>query len=505
MTPKHATPVRRRGFSYRGLAIVLVALVAVPAVAWSLWLRLPWNSQEVGPKMFTVERGEFVYEITDRGNMESANNTEIKCEVKSKNQAGTQILEVVPEGTEIKPEDVGELVLVRLDSSALENERTTQQIACAKSKADLIQAEAACKTALIAQKEYEEGTYGQSVQAIESERLVAKENRDRAKEYLEYSRALFAKRYVTKAQLQADTFAVEKAESDLKIADEKLKVLAEFTRQKQLTQLQCDVDTTAAKLEAAKAGHSLDTNQLKLIEDQIKKCEIKAPQEGTVVYANVTGFRGTKEIMIAAGEMARERQVLIRLPDPKQMQVVAKINEAKIAKVRERMSAVIRLDAFPDAELQGTVKKVDAFPVPSWFGSVVKEYETTVEIHDAPPGLKLKPGLTAQVRILVESQPSVLQIPVQALFEHGAKFYCVVPSGRSWKAKEVQISASNDKFVVVEGGLEQGEQIVFDADAYREKVKLPELPRDRGRRSGGAVVQSTRSAEGGGPQLKVAP
>ena len=99
--------------------------------------------------------------------------------------------------------------------------------------------------------------------------------------------------------------------------------------------------------------------------------------------------------------MVRENQVIIRLPDPERMQVKAKINEAKIALVETDMPVTIRMDAFPDVELEGVVEKVNEYPAPtSWYSGNIKEYETFVKILGSPT--TLKPGLTAEVRIQVE-------------------------------------------------------------------------------------------------------
>jgi HlyD family secretion protein len=160
------------------------------------------------------------------------------------------------------------------------------------------------------------------------------------------------------------------------------------------------------------------------------------------------------------------------------------------------MPATVRLDAFPELELHGTVERVSEFPVPtSWMGSTVKEYETFVRIHESPAGLR--PGLTAEVRVCVERTPDALQVPVQAIFEHGDKYYCVTGDGSRWSARELTVGSTNDKTVVVRGGLEAGEEVVLNAAPYREKVALPEVrPQPR---------QAGLAAAGGGKQRPDAP
>jgi hypothetical protein len=93
---------RRKGAGRLGLIIGVLVLLLLPATAWQLLPKLSWSSEETGPTMHRVERGELVHEISGRGSVESAENVEIKCEVKG-HGAGTSILWVIPEGTCVEP------------------------------------------------------------------------------------------------------------------------------------------------------------------------------------------------------------------------------------------------------------------------------------------------------------------------------------------------------------------------------------------------------------------
>jgi hypothetical protein len=214
--------------------------------------------------------------------------------------------------------------------------------------------------------------------------------------------------------------------------------------------------------------------ELERLKEQVEKCTIRAPEAGQVVYANETDRRGRETIIIEEGTQVRENQVLIRLPDPKRMEVEAKINEAKVTQVEAGMTATIRLDAFPDLRLPGTVEEVNEYPEPtSWFMGTNKEYGTTVTIDEAPPGLR--PGLTAEVRILVERQNDVLMLPVLAVFQHGRKFYCIVPTEQGLQPREVKLGSSNDKVVIILEGVKEGDKVVMNAGAVRDEVELPEI------------------------------
>lgn len=498
---KEKAAFRRAGFSLRGLLIALAMVLIIPAIAFSVLPSWPWSSEEIGPMLHVVERGEFIHEITERGDVESASNVEIRCEVQAQGSGGTTILEIVPEGTYVQPGDQ----LVRLDSSGLEDEKTKQMITCANSEAVMIQAENDLESAQIALKEYVDGQYVQEKQSMESDIFVAEENLRRGIDFAEYSEKLAAKGFVTKVQYEADKFAVEKYKKDKDAAETRLRVLENYTKEKMTKQLEADIKTFKAKFEAAEHSHKLDKEKLELINTQIAKCVINAPEAGQVVYANQRDSRGGNEVIIEEGTTVRERQVIFRLPDPKRMQVKAKINEAKIALVSEGMRASIRMDAYQNMELKGKVEKVNEYPAPtSWFSSNVKEYETIIHIEEPPPGLR--PGLTAQVKIRVNVLPDVVQVPVQTIFEHGdGKHYAVVRDGSGWRPQQVEIGATNDKFVVIREGLEAGQNIVLNALAYREKIAMPEVPPEiaakagaGGKPTGGQPAETAGSPPGDG-------
>ena len=483
---------RRSGTVLRILVITMVLLTAGGAVGWYVLANSSFSvsADKSGPVFHTVERGHFIHDITERGNVESASNVEIKCEVQNQTGQGTQILKVIDEGAQVEEGDW----LVTLDSSQLEDSKVKQQITCNSSDAAVIQAQSNFDTSEIARKEYTEGTFKENKLSMENKIFSAKEALRQAEQNLEYSKRLLAKGYVTKLEVEAHEYGVKKAEKDLDARETELFGLEEYTFNKRVTGLDADIETYKARLESEEHSHKLDLEKLDLITEQIAACTVKAPEPGQVVYANISNRRGGSETIIEEGAFVRERQTIIRLPDPARMQVKAKINEARVALVRQGMAATVELDAFTDQILSGEVEKVNEYPIPtSWYSGSIKEYETIIQItgKELPDGLR--PGLTAEIKIRVEQIPDVLLVPVQAVFEHRGKHYCVLEGKKEgrWEAREVTTGSTNDKFVVIEEqkegedkGLREGEKVVLGALVYRDELDLPEVdpeqPKDQG-------------------------
>ena len=461
----------RRGVLGLGTLLVLVAVTAALAggVYW-WWIAAGRNDTTTDAILHKVERDNFLLEVIERGEIQSDGLNEVRSQVKSRNTTGFSILRIVPEGTDVKEGDF----LVELDSSALQEERTIQQIAVAQAEALVVEARNLFETAEIAHREYLNGTYVQEHQTIESEVFVAEENLNRAKEYLSYSKKLAAKGYVNQLQLEADQFAVEKSAKELEAANTKLKVLDDYTKAKTLKQLDSDIAIAKAKWEAQKHSYELEYGKLKEIEEQIALCTITAPNDGNVVYAHEKDFRGDNNFIVEEGAVVRERQAIIRLPDPTAMEVEVSINESLIQFVKPGMPATIRPVGLGDLVLHGKVKKLNQYAEPSgWRKANVKEYKAFVGIDNPPP--QLRAGLTASVSIRCAQVPGALQVPVQAVYAHGNKFYCFAFDRGHWDAKEVVCGPTNDRFFVIESGLEEGDQVALNPRRYLDQVVLPEI------------------------------
>lgn len=452
-------------------ALLAAASLAAIAAGGGFFRDMLWPKGDAQLIFDRARIGDFAHDVVDRGEVESSANVDVVCEVQSQNAEGVRIIEIVPEGSIVNAGDF----LVKLDDAKLRTDRAAQQIAVNTAAAASSQAQNELDAFLIARREYELGTFKQEEAKLESELLVAEENIRRSESTLKYSRRMVRKGYIDGSKLEADEFAVEKYRKEREVAKIKLDVLRDYTKEKTLKKHESDIKTAEAKVKSERAKHQIELEKLDQIESQLKKCVITAPRDGQVVYAQREPWRSTGDDTIRAGTRVREQQVIIRLPDPTKMQVKARVSEARVDRVKPGMNVEIALDALPSLKLKGRVKTVNPYPSnDNWFNSNVKEYATYVEIF-APPAA-LRPGMSAQVSIRVETISDVLQVPVQAVVERGRKFYCLVrePTDKL-VAREVLIGSTNEKFLVVREGLGEGQEVLMNPRAHLEEVGLPAI------------------------------
>ena len=497
---------RRRG-ERRGITpVFLLGVVALLALLVGAGLYYAANNQTsdtIKPMLTSLERRVFDHIVLDQGEVESSANVEIRCEVRTRTGstgASTSIIDVIAEGTVVKEGDW----LITFDSSALEQEKSRQKIVVNTSEASMIQAKAVYDTAVIARDEYIEGAYNEQKKAIQNEIFVAEENLTRADLSLKSVERLAARGLVGLLQMESEQFRVDAARNELELAKKKLEVLENYTKPKMLTQLESDIRAADVTYKNAQDSYQEELNNLRDIEDQITKCKVVAPQAGQVVYANVQSSRSGSEFVVEAGVSVRERQVIIRLPDPSKMQVRAKISESRINLVRVGMPVTIRIDAFGEKSVQGEVTKVNRYAEPgNWWSSSNKEYVTLIAITDPPPETRV--GLTAEVLIHVDRRENALQLPVQAVYERGGKTFCLVENGDQWETREIVIAATNDKMVAIDEQASEpfqlSDRVVLNPRKHLDKFDASRFPSDEPPAPPGEIsVAAGGPASGGTPE-----
>lgn len=458
----------RSGGKYPLVVLVIALIVVLGGAVYAWRLFNGDNVVEVAPQMAVVKKEMFVHEILERGNVESSENVNVLCDVES--NSGVTILWVIPEGSEVKKGDP----ILEFDASTFTESVNKQQIAVYTSEAKVFQSEVDHKNAVLELEEYEKGTFEELKKTAENKILSAKEKMRTSEDKLRFNATLFSRGYITESVVEAEEFEYEQAKNNLGLAEMEYKNLEDYTRVKMINSLNAKIKATETKLATDKESHRLEVERLEHQKKQLEKCKVVAPEDGQVVYTPPPRW-GSESDIIREGKKVYERQEILKLPNPAKMQVKGLVNEASIRLVRVGHPASIELEAFPNQTLSGVVKTVNDYPEPTHWGatSMAREYQTLVTILDPPPGIK--PGLTAKVKIVVNVIPEALQLPIQAVFEHGGKTYCVTYKNGIWDKVEVKTGATNENFVVIESGLSEGDEVVLNSWQNRDKLDLPKI------------------------------
>jgi len=302
-----------------------------------------------------------------------------------------------------------------------------------------------------------------------------------AEDKLEQYRKFVKKGFGTPEQLRVNELAVENKKYALKCKQAKLKVLLDFMRKRTETELTAKaseaarkldrakkagaaaVDKAQSDLDAAEAAARVEKQALDRINDQLDKCVVRAPADGILQYSKDRWYDPSSRIQ--AGAMVHNQQTLFQIPDLERMQVKVKIHESMVKKVHKGQKAEVTIEALAHTVLAGTVEKVGimADTMGYWDQGGVKEYVTIIKMDQLPENAGINPGMTAQVKILANEMPDVLMVPVQAVAEKEGKHFAYVNGLVSAERIEVEVGETNEKFVEIKNGLNEGQKVLLDA------------------------------------------
>ena len=387
-------------------------------------------------KWVEVQRGEFIIDILESGQINSSNSVFIKSPMEWRMEL--QITDMVPEGTNVAKGDF----LVKFDTSTL-----IEQLESQKDNLD---------------------------QAIADLKRVEKEQSSRMSELKSDLQMAVYSREAAKMQLELLKFESEIRKEDAQLSYQKALLSYDGTEKKIEAQIINDA------IEHRKATLNVEQTQTRIreIEGKIDGLEIYSPISGMVVYQEIGGY-GSPRHKVDVGDKPFPGQAVISIPDISKIEFVAMVNEIDVAQVKPGQKAVLKLDAYEDTVFYGKVsnvaqlveKKVEAW---RWRRSSAQEplvevptFQVTILLDGSDP--KLKPGMTAQAKIFIEEIPDALYVPIGTVFENAEGSPIVFTRQSYPNPVPVETGKRNERLIIINTGVSEGNLVSWtppDQDAY---------------------------------------
>jgi HlyD family secretion protein len=266
-------------------------------------------------------------------------------------------------------------------------------------------------------------------------------------------------KYEPPATIKQNEFNYQKSVRDLEQARENYKIM--------IKQEQARMAERAARLREVQQEYSQ-------MQELLKEFTIIAPQDGMVIY--VTNWNGSK---VAEGsQISAWNPVVATLPDLTSMESITYVNEVDIRKVKAGQQVTIGLDAFPEKTLTGQVSKV-ANVGQQRPNSDAKVFEVLILVNESDP--LLRPAMTTSNAIIAEKLENVLFVPLEAIHvQNDSINYVHLSNGTK---QEVKLGLSNSNDVVIEMGLDQGDNVYLSMPNWGDGVAVNLLDELNGTRN----------------------
>lgn len=171
----------------------------------------------------------------------------------------------------------------------------------------------------------------------------------------------------------------------------------------QLNQAKAQAQATRSQVNQAQAQAEQAKAAVDLAKVNLDHTVIKAPIDGVVVSRNV-------DVGQTVAASLQAPTVFLIANDLTRMQVLANIDEADVGQLTQNSKVSFTVDAYPTDMFRGRVAQVRLAPQ-----TVQNVVTYTAVIDVANPDLKLKPGMTASVTVVVAESDNVTVVPNSAL------------------------------------------------------------------------------------------
>ncbi len=455
--------------------------------------------------VFRVRRGPLKISVVESGTIRPRDQVILRNEMWD----DSTILSIVEEGKRVNKGDL----LVELDATEIEREHQSRKLELQNDEAEMIsarenmeivknqaesnvdQAELALTFAKHDLEKYLDGDYPKQLKEAQAAIKIAEEELSQAEQDVKWSRVLYDEKYISESELQQDELAAQKAQLNLELAQEDLKLLREYTYKRQLAQLESDVKQAHMALERAIRSASANITEASArylwrqeryeeeqddyqeILEQIENSKVYAPIDGVALYASsVMEDWEDDEDRIRVGAEVDERREIILLTTAEEYDIDIQVQETDLNKVTKGLPVSVTVDALPEESFEGVVKYVSPLPNQrqEYLNPNLKVYNTDIEIHgDVEP---LRNGMSCKAEIVVEQFEDAVYIPIQAVVRIEGQTMVYVKLDDQIEARPVTIGLDNNRMIHIKEGLQEGEFVLLKPPLNAEPEETESAP-----------------------------
>lgn len=254
----------------------------------------------------------------------------------------------------------------------------------------------------------------------------------------------------TEAQLASSRADTERARAEMMNAKTNLDryerlVKEGFSTQQQFDSIQTTYVSTRAGYNAAQAKERQVAAELGRVKSTKMDYIMNAPIDGTIL----------NDYALTPGAMISPTSPIADVADLRGLKATLRIPELKIFAVKPGMSVLLRFDALPKEEFEGSVTRIDPYVDPATRTSSVE-----IELDNEATGNRLRPGMFGQASIVEQEYRNAILLPSSALHSSDNGHYLFVEEDGQAKLRNVETGIRQGNSVQITDGVEPGERVI---------------------------------------------
>lgn len=208
-----------------------------------------------------------------------------------------------------------------------------------------------------------------------------------------------------------------------------------------------------AELQALRHQQTRARGRVDALQAAIEKLTVKAPQDGVVVYR--TNWRDEKK---KVGDSTWFGETVLALADLSLMRGDGFVDEADGGTVSDGQKVIVRLEARPDLDLRGRVKRVGRTVRQKSWRTPVKVYKVEIALDQTDPTV-MRPAMRFRGEIETGRVQGLLLVPREVVFLRDAGPAVWARRALGWREVPVRLGRSNRQKVEILSGVAEGDRL----------------------------------------------
>jgi hypothetical protein len=181
-----------------------------------------------------------------------------------------------------------------------------------------------------------------------------------------------------------------------------------------------------------------------------------------VVYEENLSANPRRKLRV--GDRVFATQGIVTIPEVNRMLVEASVSESEVHRVRAGQAAQVKVEAFPNLTLTGTVTRVGTLASTSVSRPFDdKRFDLVIALD--PTDAELRPEMSIRADVIVGSRDDVLMVPVTAVFNNQGRRVVYLSGASGTEMRAVDLGESNDRMVEIVAGLREGDRVALSPPA----------------------------------------
>ena len=267
---------------------------------------------------------------------------------------------------------------------------------------------------------------------------------------------------------------IEKAKLGVEKAERDYKRARELLQDKLISQEVYDDTKTAFDL--AKNALERAQKDLSLTEERLTKTEVRAPFDCTVLTRPVS----IGQAVSGSGGFNSGTEVLT-IADLNSMIINAQVNQADVPRLKPGEAVEVTVEAVAGLKVNGVVERISP---QATIKNNIKGYPARIALKNVDP--RVRPGMTANVRIPVASAANVTAVPLEAVFTEKnpdtdqMERFVYVQHGDTFEKRNVKVGISDFFYAEIQDGLAPGEVVALEMPKEELDRQNHQLANQRG-------------------------